>query len=81
MGKYLISKEIFADLPAWCFQDATDNASHVMYSVGMETEYLHLPIREIGQRLSDLRIIDPRAEAAMERSMRQFGQMTPAVVC
>ncbi len=80
MDKCLISKEIFADFPAWCFQDATDNASHVMYSVGMETEYLHLPIREIGQRLSDLRIIDPRAEAAMERSMRQFGQMTPAVV-
>lgn len=52
-----------------------------MYSARMETEYLHLPIGEIGQRWSDLRIIDPGAEAAMERSMRQFGQMTPLVVC
>ena len=46
----------------------------------MKTEYLDIAINEIGQRYSKLRIIDPRAEAAMERSMRQYGQMTPVIV-
>ncbi len=46
----------------------------------MEIEYLNIATHEIGRRYSNLRIIDPRAEAAMERSMRQFGQMTPVIV-
>ncbi len=46
----------------------------------METEYLKIPIREIGRHYADLRVIDPKAEAAMERSMRQFGQMMPVIV-
>lgn len=47
----------------------------------MKTEYFYLPIEDIGQSWSELRIIAPGAEAAMERSMRQFGQMAPVVVC
>ncbi len=45
------------------------------------TEYMMIPIDKIGQRYSELRIIDPRAETAMERSMQFYGQMTPVVVC
>jgi ParB-like chromosome segregation protein Spo0J len=44
-------------------------------------EYLMIPVDEIGQHYSDLRIIDPRAETAMQRSMQFYGQMTPVVVC
>jgi ParB/RepB/Spo0J family partition protein len=46
----------------------------------MDAPYRYIPIHEIGQRHAGLRIIDPGAEAAMERSMRQYGQMTPIVV-
>jgi ParB/RepB/Spo0J family partition protein len=46
----------------------------------VKPEFLHIPIDEIGQCYSRLRIIDPGAEAAMERSMMQFGQMTPVIV-
>ena len=45
------------------------------------TEYMMISIDKIGQRYSELRIIDPRAETAMERSMQFYGQMTPVVVC
>ncbi|MCP4570499.1 MAG: ParB N-terminal domain-containing protein [FCB group bacterium] len=45
------------------------------------TEYMMIPINKIGQRYNELRIIDPRAETAMERSMQFYGQMTPVVVC
>ena len=45
------------------------------------TEYMMIPIDKIRQRYSELRIIDPRAETAMERSMQFYGQMTPVVVC
>lgn len=47
---------------------------------GMDTTYLNLPIHDIGQRYATLRIIDPAAEVAMERSMRQYGQLTPLIV-
>lgn len=45
------------------------------------TEYVMIPIEQIGQRYSELRIIDPGAERAMVRSMQFYGQMTPVVVC
>ena len=45
------------------------------------TEYIMIPIDQIGQRYSELRIIDPGAERAMVRSMQFYGQMTPVVVC
>jgi ParB/RepB/Spo0J family partition protein len=44
-------------------------------------EYMMIPVDKIGQRYSELRIIDPRAEKAMQRSMQFYGQMTPVVVC
>ena len=40
-----------------------------------------IAIDKIGQRYSELRIIDPGAETAMVRSMQFYGQMTPVVVC
>ena len=45
------------------------------------TEFVMIPIDQIGQRYSELRIIDPGAERAMVRSMQFYGQMTPVVVC
>jgi ParB/RepB/Spo0J family partition protein len=44
-------------------------------------EYMMIGVDKIGQRYSELRIIDPRADRAMERSMHFYGQMTPVVVC
>ena len=45
----------------------------------MEKEYLHIEIDKIGERFAGLRIVDPRADAAMEKSMGTYGQMTPVV--
>ena len=45
------------------------------------SEYMMIAIDKIGQRYSELRIIDPGAETAMVRSMQFYGQMTPVVVC
>ncbi len=42
--------------------------------------YITLPLSEIGERYADLRIIQPRADASMERSMHRYGQLTPVVV-
>jgi ParB/RepB/Spo0J family partition protein len=44
-------------------------------------EYMMIGVDKVGQRYSELRIIDPRADRAMERSMNFYGQMTPVVVC
>jgi ParB-like chromosome segregation protein Spo0J len=44
-------------------------------------EYVMIPVDKIGQRYSQLRVIDPKAETAMQRSMQFYGQMTPVVVC
>lgn len=47
----------------------------------METSpYITLSLSAIGERYADLRIIQPRADAAMERSMHRYGQLTPVVV-
>ena len=45
----------------------------------MENEYPHIEIGRIGARFARLRIVDPRAEEAMEKSMKTCGQMTPVV--
>ncbi len=39
-----------------------------------------LDLGALGQRYASLRIVKPRAEVAMEKSLRQYGQMQP-VVC
>jgi ParB/RepB/Spo0J family partition protein len=45
-----------------------------------ECRIAELEMARIGKRYADLRIVKPRAEAAMEKSMRQCGQIQP-VVC
>lgn len=49
---------------------------------GMQTPLLieDLAISALGNRYAELRIVRPRADAAMEKSLRQLGQLTP-VVC
>lgn len=44
------------------------------------SEYIMAPIDRIGLRYESLRIICPRAEAAMARSMERYGQMTPVLL-
>lgn len=41
---------------------------------------LEIPLIEIGQSYGRLRLVTPRADAAMLASVRRYGQMTPAVV-
>ena len=36
-------------------------------------------VSEIGERYGTLRIVSPRADAAMVKSIRKYGQMTPVV--
>src|ERR1700733_8311037 len=40
-----------------------------------------LPIAELGERYHRYRLSDPAAEEAMARSLRQYGQESPVVVC
>ena len=40
-----------------------------------------LAITAIGERFQGLRIVDPSAERTILNSMRQYGQLTPVVVC
>jgi hypothetical protein len=44
------------------------------------SEYIMAPIDRIGLHYENLRIICPRAEAAMARSMERYGQMTPVLL-
>lgn len=47
----------------------------------METvSSISIPVNDIGQRYSSLRIIQPKADKAMERSMSRYGQLTPVVI-
>ncbi len=39
-----------------------------------------IPVAEVGEKYGSLRLVDPRAEDAMLRSMQRHGQLTP-VVC
>jgi ParB-like chromosome segregation protein Spo0J len=43
-------------------------------------ENLQLAIEQIGTRFSGLRVIDPRAEAAMVRSLARYRQISPVIV-
>ena len=45
----------------------------------MGNEYPHIEICKIGERFAGLRIVDPRAETSMEKSMRTYGQLTPVI--
>ena len=40
-----------------------------------------LAIEELGERYRRYRLSDPAAEEAMARSLRQYGQLTPVMVC
>lgn len=40
-----------------------------------------LAITAIGERFQGLRIVDPSAERTILNSMRQYGQLTPVVIC
>lgn len=42
--------------------------------------YRELPIAEIGLRYAALRMIQPHAEAAMQRSFERYGQLSPVLV-
>ena len=47
----------------------------------METvSSITIPVNDIGLRYSVLRIIQPKADKAMERSMSRYGQLTPVVI-
>jgi ParB-like chromosome segregation protein Spo0J len=39
-----------------------------------------IAVNEIGERYSSLRIIQPKADKAIERSMSRYGQLTPVVI-
>jgi ParB/RepB/Spo0J family partition protein len=45
-----------------------------------ESPYITLFLGEIGERYGDLRIVQPAADHAMQRSMQRYGQLTPVVV-
>lgn len=45
-----------------------------------QSPYITITTQTIGERYADLRIIQPVAENAMERSMQNYGQLTPVVV-
>jgi len=42
---------------------------------------LELELSELGERYGRLRLINPRAERQMQRSLERYGQMSPVVVC
>jgi len=47
----------------------------------IDRETMSIPIIEIGERFSSLRIADPPAERAMLNSLQKYGQLAPVVVC
>ena len=52
----------------------------MLFSVMQEPLLIEdLAVSAIGTRYAELRIVRPRADAAMEKSIRQYGQMVPAV--
>jgi ParB/RepB/Spo0J family partition protein len=46
----------------------------------LNSSYLDIPIDQIGESFSRFRLLSPRHETAMERSLGRFGQLTPVVV-
>ncbi|MDP3283097.1 MAG: ParB N-terminal domain-containing protein [Desulfobacterales bacterium] len=47
----------------------------------LRQEAVIIPVAKVGERFASLRIVEPRAERAMLRSIEKYGQMTPVVVC
>jgi ParB-like chromosome segregation protein Spo0J len=47
----------------------------------LQQESEPLAISAIGERFQGLRIVDPSAERTILNSMRQYGQLTPVVIC
>lgn len=45
----------------------------------MEGPIEDIPASEIGEKYVSLRIVSPRADDALCKSMRKYGQLTPAV--
>ena len=41
---------------------------------------IELPIEKAGTALGDLRVVDPKADAAMVRSIARYGQLSPVIV-
>jgi ParB/RepB/Spo0J family partition protein len=63
------------------FKRQSTFAVSMRYSATMpESPYITILPHSIGESHADLRIIRPAAEKAMERSMRNYGQLTPVVV-
>jgi ParB/RepB/Spo0J family partition protein len=46
----------------------------------LNPSYLDIPLDRIGESFGRFRLLSPRHEAAMERSVGRFGQLTPVVV-
>ena len=51
-----------------------------MAKTGEVGEFIVVSTDEIGERYGNLRLVNPVAYAAMERSIAQYGQITPVVV-
>jgi len=43
-------------------------------------ETTDISINQFGDRYAELRIVNPQADKAMERSLERYGQLTPVVV-
>ena len=51
-----------------------------MANTGAVSDFIEVPTDDIGDRYGNLRLVNPGAYAAMERSIAQYGQVTPVVV-
>lgn len=51
-----------------------------MTKTGAVGDFIELSTGEIGERYGNLRLVNPGAYAAMERSIAQYGQISPVVV-
>jgi ParB/RepB/Spo0J family partition protein len=51
-----------------------------MTKTGVVGDFIELSTGEIGERYGNLRLVNPGSYAAMERSIAQYGQITPVVV-
>lgn len=51
-----------------------------MTKTGTAETFMEISIEEIGDRYGNLRLVNPVSYAAMERSIAQYGQITPVVV-
>ena len=51
-----------------------------MAVTGANGNYIEISTDEIGERYGSLRLVNPMAYASMERSIAQYGQMTPVAV-